>query len=84
MWLRTELLIQTFRVAVNGFGVADTFDDSQRGRSLRVVAILALFMYTSTATFVATLRVGTTEVKESLQIRFMPKWLVLLTTHQKR
>ena len=54
-------------------GVADTVDDNNQ----RVVAVLALFVYTSTATFVATLRTGGKNAKENVQIRWLPKWLVL-------
>ena len=54
-------------------GVADSIDDNNK----RVVAVLALFVYTSTATFVATLRKGGENVSEKVQIRWLPKWLVL-------
>lgn len=52
--------------------VADSIQDSHQ----RTVAVLAYFVYTSTATFVATLRKGD-EVKHNCQIRFMPQWVVL-------
>ena len=53
-------------------GVADSIQDSHQ----RTVAVLAYFVYTSTATFVATLRSGD-KVTKDCQIRFMPKWVVL-------
>lgn len=56
-------------------GVADTITDANQ----RVVAVLAYFVYTSTAVFVATLRTSQKAVDSNRgsQIRFMPKWVVL-------